>query len=204
MYRPDRIGPWPLVSLETVPEVSASVALVAAAISPPAYIVFDPVPNDNAMAQQLEVSDDWSIGAGLGLAVGVKISGRDVISAEGEYLLSGSGAMFANSQDSDLSIAGIVGRCDEPGEGTGTLPQYALVPLHNAVDVRPGVVQRSCNMTVVLGDFDPDGEDLLTSDLFFGFFYVNHGADPGVLEDLRQHTSIHRYLEDLNPFDPNR
>ena len=204
MYRPDRIGPWPLVTLEQLPEITTGAALVAGAVSPPPYVVFDAVPNDNAMAQMLEVSDDWSIGGGLGLAVGVKVSGRDVLSADGEYLLSCGGAMLANSQDADLSIAGIVGRCDAPGELSGTLPQYSLVPLQMGLDVRPGIVQRSCNMTVVLGDWDPDGEDLLTSDLFFGFFYVNHGADPGVLEDLRQHALIHRYLEDLHPFDPNR
>lgn len=125
----------------------------------------------------------------------------------GEYLLSYGGSFMGYSPDEAVSVRPVIGRFNTPGVQGSTMNQWALVPGDNSVLPTQGAavapLEVTCNGSIVIGDFEPTGI-LLENDLFFGFWMSNGGAAPAAIMAIHASMSVHRYTEDLHPFDPNR
>ncbi len=203
MYRMDRIGPWPLGSLETAPATptGAAIALASGPHTGVSWFAADASTPLGQRAQTWIVSDDLTLAAGDGVAIGVKIGGQALHNSP-EYIIAYGGAIRFFTNDDDLVIGPIVGRVQENSLSEGLLKNYTHVPMMHTAESLARF--KSCNGELVIGDFEPSGEVPQTEEYFSGWWITNHGADPGVVSDIRMSFSIQRYEFDLRPFDPNR
>lgn len=204
MYRPNRIGPWPFVSIESVPLSVAATAVEAnIGIMPKVGTYVDGNTLEDVNAVTFNVVPLFTLVAGEGVALGCMISGA-FVSAEGSFLLS-YGGVVTGFCDFDTMVSPVLGRRDPQG-GVTDLTSYSQVPAcaygdHSESASHPITCQ--ANGTVVIGDFRPEGLDLM-GDLFFGFWFQNMGSNPATFENVNVSASLHRYLGDKNTFDPNR
>lgn len=204
MYRPDRIGPFPFVTLNSgIREISP--ALVEAAMAPikdMAYYLDTLVANVDNKSVTFYFAG-LILAAGEGIVVGPHISGSD-LKRSGEYIYSYGGAWMGDLPDNDVVVMPVLGRLDDNISLSGLMPEYALLPSQNSSRTagdHGGIT--SCNGSVLEGDFKPEGT-LLTNDVMAGFGMFNYGASPATIQKILFTISVHRYLEDLDPFDPNR
>jgi len=206
MYRPNRIGPSQLITLESG-AVAYTVLGAAAIAATLRWETTDVLAFDELRAESIVFGADISVPAGEAVAIGVKILG-DQRFATGEYLLSVGGSFVGFSADDGMAARPIVGRVDENSVAAGQLAQWALVPEESSSDQRTGgaeigALESTVNTTIVMGDFGFEAA-LLVNELFFGFLVMNGGAAVGAVSNALMSASIHRYLGDLAPFDPNR
>lgn len=208
MYRPSRIGPYSLVTLESDIVTVAAASVEGAVVLNASLGAFaqKAVPNVATAAETIRGDGAISIPANSNVAIGVKVSGGQLWSG-GEYILSYGGACRCLVSDTDVTVSPVVGRADVNGLSAFELPQAALVPslTEHSILEQPGAMSQevSANGSVILGDWAPEGA-FLENELFFGFLFMNSGADPSTISELWQSTSVHRYEGDLHPFDPNR
>ncbi len=206
MYRPDRIGPNPFATLDSpsFDKFGLNTATFGTTIEWQSSIG---APNESFKAQSVHFSQIISLPSDEGGAYGVKVLGTSLFDGD-EYLLSVAGSMVGFSNDEGVTIKPIIGRTELNGGAGGTLSQWAFVPELTSGHGRTSgtevsAVFSSCNHTMVIGDFEPSG-DPLENDIFFGFWFANGGSGPAEVTKAHGSFSIHRYISDLKPFDPNR
>ncbi len=205
MYRPNRIGPWPLIPIETGPGTPDVSTIEARKLLFPVVGTFLTTAgiNESTRAETNSAGfagDTISFADREGVALGCAVSGERFFE-DGQYLCSYAGHFSGDVVD--MNVIPVLGRLDADHE---RLLEYSTVPVQseNSFDSDPNRLHRniSCNGTVVLGDFQPSG---LTpdGDLFFGWWVINYDGATD-LTNCTWTCSIHRYKSDLVPFDPNR
>jgi len=210
MYRPDRIGPWPLVNLDDdVNEVNAWPPDALMSLKSVFYAVGEPTPPEQFHSETWFFSLPQEVRAESAIAFGIKITGRPLHPSK-EYMLSYAGGVAFGTSSDSLVVRPIVGRTEDTGFSSGVLEKYAFVTPTELSHQRTSgaeIAPITCHMngTCVMGDFKAASEEGLASgDLFAGFYFQNFGATDASLLHVRLTTSIHRYESDLTPFDPNR
>jgi len=210
MYRPNRIGPNPLITLETVPAGRTELFTAVYGSTIDAEIIGG-VPFDNVSARSVFFSEDISIPAGEQGSIGVSILGTplNVNDIDRQYILSAAGSVLGFSSDEAVGVIPVVGRVSENGVALTSLNFWSLPPSNNSEHVRTSggevsSIGSSFNSSMVMGDFFPQGGDPETNDLYAGWWFTNGGASPVTIANVHLSVSIHRYTTDLNPFDPNR
>lgn len=206
MYRPNRIGPWPLVSVVTGPHVRGNLVSNDLSGAPQAHFSKTGA-NEATMSVHWKFNAALTIGALQGVAIGAKVVGPTFYD-EGQFILSYAGALIGFSDDEGLGIRGIIGQTADVGELDSALNQYSFVPtgayLHERTSgAENAPVTIDANGSVVLGDWAPQDASF-SRELFFGFFLVNGGGVEVSVNNLEISASLHVYVSDLVPFDPNR
>jgi len=206
MYRPNRIGPHPLVTLEAGvrPLTSINETPFGTTVG---FQATEAVAAISRRADNIIYTAQLDVAAvSLGSVV-VKIVGSQLFDTE-QYLISYSGSLRGFTTDEGLMINPIIGRTSANGTATGVLQEYALLPGNAYGGNRTSGAETagfvvSCNGSVIEGDFSDIGT-FLENDIAFGFMISNGGATTAGINDLRLSLSIHRYEFDLQSFDPNR
>lgn len=207
MYRPNRIGPWPLVTLESSlwDPTGATVGTNSGAITgAPIYMAQDAVANEATNARNIQISGTITLGAAKQICVGVKIIGSALFE-DGKYLLSYGGSFMMQPDVAGVGLSAIVGRVAANGAASGALDNWAHVPLlnHKAADGGNHRVYADANGTVILGDWKPEGT-ILTTEYYFGWFMTNMSVNEAIIKNAMGSMSLHRYEQDINTLDPNR
>lgn len=206
MYRPNRIGPWPLVTFDAGPHVQASLGSTAPLSGNPVGEVSKPGGNLATMAEHWRFSASISIPAGNGVSFGVKISGVPLFD-EGEYILEYGGSLVGFSSEEGIAVRALVGRFDDGAVEVSTISRYAIAPSSfshiRASGAETSSLVADCNGEVIMGDWLPIGEEF-EGGIYFGWWIMNGSTSPAEIGDLQGSVSIHRYEGDLRPFDPNR
>lgn len=205
MYRPDRIGPWPLITLESGPTSAASLTTAAFSGTPNVEVIGG-IPEAKKAGSHIFTAD-VSIPAGEQGGFGFAISGAQLFDV-GEYILSVAGEFLGFSSDEAVAVTPIVGRVSTNDVVFNTLTWWHLVQQISSEHSRASgaeisKMQSSCNTQLIMGDFQPIGS-LQSNQLFFGWWLANGGGTVATVEDIHASMSIHRYVEDLRPWDPNR
>lgn len=193
-YKPNRVGPWPLIDIDA--------SLVAPTWSPgvgSSIECFFPAATDYAgqsAASFYDVSETLNNDALYG--IGVKIDGSN-LDQKPDALLSVAGSV--NYAWSGEHLAGFfVGRTDDSLQ-TSTIAKWHLVPLVSAFEFTSTYHQLSTNFTLVLGDFGS-----VTSDdenpLAFGFFIRNRTGGAAAVSEFMGTLSIQRFEGNINIYDP--
>lgn len=206
MYRPDRIGPWMLSTLEAAAFQSGSIPTVTLT-STVRGEASQGAPNESTMAESWFFTEDQVLPEGEGGAFGVKCLGSQLFD-EGEYLLSYAGSFVGSSSDEAVAVVPIIGRFNTPGVTGSTMTNWCILPsqtsnLVPSAGASQAPLEVTCNGSVVMGDWTPTGT-FGANDLFFGFFMMNPGAQAAAISNIYASMSIHRYEGDLHPWDPNR
>jgi len=208
MYRPNRVGPWPLVTLES--SVITSGLFTSSLLGTvPQCNVSSAIGNESTIAEQW-ILGDIAIPAGEHGAIGVKVSGSQLESNKefGEFLVAYGGAFQGFTSDEAVSIRCMLGRASTPGIVGFSCPQFAYVPSVISNHERTSGAEVSsvvgdANGEVVIGDWAPEGA-FLENEIFFGWLIANGGSAVANVSDIQMAASLHRYVSDLHPFDPNR
>lgn len=212
MYRPNRVGPFGLVTLESEPFVTDEATRFGTSNlnAVPLVNVRDSTPNRETDSVTWVYTDDLNLGTTDHGGFGVKIVG-DRVFDENEYILSYSGSFRGFSSAESVSVKAVVGRASSIGIIQFSLFQFAYVPMMHYSHIRTQGAELSqisceCNGSVILGNWRPELAELEDpAELFFGFVMANgDSVGEAVFSNVQASMSIHRYESDLRPFDPNR
>ncbi len=209
MYRPNRIGPHMLVDCNDVQFLADPLVNFASG----SMNTNPPSTTSKASENEEFNSENWNFDGNLDVgpneygAFGVKILGGQVFESH-EYIISYAGSFFGFSADEGMTVRPILGRQTSVGFISSGLEKYAWVPGDNmghlrttGADLAP--ITADANGLVISGDFRPS-VDLSEGNWFFGWVIANGSGGAGVVTNVQASMSIHRYLSDLKPFDPNR
>lgn len=208
MYRPNRIGPWPLLDTENVIFEVPGTGLGQAPFSDIVILNSpDAIAGLEHKAFTVRMTDGIGLASGAATAYGVRVVGTQEFDV-GEYMVSYGGSFLGFSADEGVAIRSVLGRVATNGVDDGSMAQWGLVPEQTNSSMRSAgaeitPLESSVNGTVLIGDWLPGG-NLLQNELFFGFWIANGGASAANIVDVHMTVSLHRYLSDLRPFDPNR
>ncbi len=208
MYRPNRIGPWPLIDLDRDTTILAGSDLVTASesLAKPGCRVQDTTVNESFRSWTVNFRVAGTLPTLAGCAVGVQIAGLAFANSLNSIVSYGGGCnLFAAG--AGIQIIPIIGRAETDG-GPGTdfiCDPWAQVP-YEAVsnDAAGGFAhQVTANGTVIEGPFNNTTATKVGS-MFFGFWICNLTGSGIVITETQVSCSIHRYLHDIDTFDPNR
>jgi hypothetical protein len=205
MYKPNRIGPWPLVDTDGT---SWSFPASPTMGSRKSYTLNleDTTFYTAARATSFTCLTEpmGTIGGGQSMGVGVAISGA-ALPTEASLCSVAGGLRFDCS--GDAAVFAVFGRSNGV-TALATLANPYIMPLTlnqesgAAADVTS--VMASFSTTLVLGDFgasDTEG----TNPLCVGFVVVASGLASGAgLFGFTGSLSIHRFEQQINTFDPDR
>lgn len=210
MYRPDRIGPWPLV--EMTPPFKPGGALLtdkADSLANVSYVVEFAAPRTGETANTWEIDEDWTLPADEGILIGVKVISDTLYEPNGEnfeqWIWTCSGSYSFSVTDVAVNVSAVFGHVATNGLDSGLLREYALLPMMQA-ETASGVndtCNGSVNVQCIDGDWRPSAETAFR-DGIFGFFLQNHSSSVATIGRARLTMSLSRYEHDLTPFDPNR
>lgn len=213
MYRPNRVGPWPLVHVDQT--VSNTGALPAG--NTHFETEFEPSLPDSVI-RSASASEYFfgltnaAVPALESVSIGVAVNGAHPLSElEGNagdpgYLLSVSGSCKVRIPAStQIGIEAVIGRATAAtltsfGSGNNPCASHFVIPC--AIAQGDGFSQAWVNTTVVMGNYN--GAITVTSNpLIFGFRMTNY---TGANAQWRWFggMSVHKYIQDLNTFDPTR
>lgn len=207
MYRPNRIGPWPLVTLDTVPTAVSAATIEAEAagiyLTDIGYWAIGAVGPALQNAGSIKLADQIDMPAGQQAAIGCKILGGSLIES-GEYLVSCGGAFRCYGDGSgEIDVNAIIAKVQTSGLSVGDLTEWAYLPMEHK-NHYGAQLSASCNVSVVLGDWLASGTEN-EKETFFGWLMSNPNV--GVAEAMigvAASVSLQRYGEDIATFDPNR
>lgn len=209
MYRPNRIGPWPLVNLEAAPDVFTAAEVDAAVVTEPAISIWTPkaVANSSTAAETMTSLENLPIAAGERLGIGVKIIGTQENLSSAEYLLSVGGSCQLFSDKKDINVMFFVGRVNAADNGL-QIQRVAnvafIVSQSFGGENDLGALRIDTNMEMVMGNWTPIATPL-DDELVAGVLIVNSSAvQNAVISSFGLTISLHRYEGDLDAFDPNR
>lgn len=207
MYRPNRIGPWPLVDIDaaivTVADTTLEAGLLTIA-SPPEIYVNGATVNTQSRADNFLVSGSLGITTGTGIGLGVQVDGSPLVDVR-DYQVSVSGCCKFHSSQLYGGAQFVFGRADAVASGIiGVTPPVFLAP---DVIINPGIASAfqviGINKSFIVGDFLPSGSEG-SNPLVFGVWLMNGGASTSEFTHVRASLSIDRYVSDIPTFDPNR
>lgn len=207
MYRPNRIGPFPLLNLESGPVQVTKVLAEAAdgSISGIHCYASAAAALQSISARTLYCTEDWDLPATEGLALGVKVIGSQLRSQDEGYIYGVSGSIIGNCNVSELGLIPVIGRVSTNGLQTGfTITRYQIIPFDQLQSTGANrVFSSSFNTELISGDFTPTGS-YDAEEVFCGYWMMNPTAGAAAMENVRVSISLHRYEYDMRPFDPNR
>lgn len=208
MYRPNRIGPWPFVDLDVDTEVMTGEVFNAGAsgLLKPGFNVQDTVVNSEYRSRAFNMIPVSTFSTITGVCIGVQIDGSELDNAS-EYMLSYAGNVRWSANDEGITVQPIIGRAETDG-GPGTtfiIDPYTPVPALNATfgNITESEGMKSCNGTVIVSQSN-NSASVKSGNLCFGFWFQNPTLNSIQITNVLGGLSIHRYLSDVNTFDPNR
>lgn len=215
MYKPNRIGPCPLMHIDQGKKVYGSLAaghLVAQ--DTVNFILPDATIRTNTSSRAFTGSGSWGTNkqATLGVAVnGAHPGGAQTLSGAIGFHLDISGMMMVRvvshpAEVSGLAIYGILARND-----AATLQTFATEPSNVAANWM--MVPTHCesndlgftawfNQTVVIGNYD--GAETYSADPLMAGFAIHSTAGETQTASFVGSVNMHKYIHDINTHDPSR
>ena len=212
MYRPNRIGPWPLAAIDSG-EVDFGILAAASAEGTFEPYVPDAVIRDKTASRQFTARTVATMGVGTRTSVGVAVNGANPVVDDGLAMSTGflvcvSGHMNYEVQagSGPVHVFAAVGRSDDAtldafGTDDNPCANYWYCPAHVFnIDADHGGI--SLNTAIAVGNWD-GAVTPSSNPLIFGFGVVNRSA--GNMQ-VRMYGSmhVHKYSSDLDLFDPTR
>lgn len=216
MYRPNRIGPWPLVHVDKNPVIHTGANMANRIDTFPAesFIVPDATIRTNTASrtqqiQTMTLSNNKTFSIGVALN-GANPYGAQATDGERGFHLSVCGAIAIKltSVVVDFPVVALpfVARATNAtlalsSAGNNPFDDYFLVPA-NSIQQAANYQVTSFNTSLVMGQYD--GDDTYDSDpLYIGFLIRNLGvADENI--NLECSVSAHKFIKDLDTYDPPR
>lgn len=212
MYRPNRIGPHPLLNIDRAPKAYGSITTFQAinVISP---VLPDATIRESTASRQFN-GTLTGLTSGAQFAIGIAVDGSNPIGElAGEddpgMVISMSGYMWLKHSSSNNAPPHVVlARNDAAALATSPAvnpcANYQMIPTDNSgVDGKDSFFSwASFNRTVLLGNYD--GAITYSGDpLILAWVYQN--PDAGTLNLVFEGMlTLHKYIIDLDTLDPNR
>ncbi len=200
-YRPNRIGPWPLIDVDAAPVGKADTVIegIVGTLASPSGFTNQSVRNESARSDTMLITGgDLNLGADEAVFMGVAIGGSPMVSRN--TIISYAGATRFASDTDHCICTPFIGRTTETDD-VFNCPNFSLVPCNQQTG-KVGANTMDCNGSVIAGDFLPSGTEG-TGSIVFGLWLQNIGA-ASVIEAWLGSMSIHRYLGDIQILDPNK
>ncbi len=214
MYRPNRIGPWPCVDIEVVPNVLSSTAALLSddAVWP---IIKGIVPTvtvrDSFTASQMFwVTKTLNAAGGTALnvmAYGVLISGVNA-TPDANVIYSVCGHAFFMVQETDEPMRvlfPIISRLDATPTDINAaivITDYAMLPMTTHIQTGQ-LIQASVNTQCIVGDISGATSSQSALPIFVGWAFGTHENGAYVVT-MGQNINVHKYLSDIPTQDPSR
>ncbi len=206
MYRPNRIGPWPLVDVDASPVLvtKTNLDLTNNALPVPKLWCPDAVVNEVTRAANFDMTNQaWAPGANASGGFGIQVNGAANIDERNTMFAYHFACHFEQNDDSP-QMMGIIGRVDAAAQVV-TVTNNTVLPndSHVAASTANGAYSISGRGCFIVGDFVPSGTEG-TLAYVLGLLYWNPTGGAHQLDSFKASLSLYRYSTDLNVFDPNR
>ena len=209
MYRPNRIGPWPLVDLAIASSwpFGANFDVLDAVV---ADAVRYPQVRTTTIREDFDQVSFVQTGA-VSLNFGQRVSFGCVIDGaalnDRSMIYSGAVALgFVQPTNLELELDAWIGRRDGAGVTIGRasaenpVTSYFSLP----VDVAKGDGYHRLSWLGSVVSVDHVGDGFGVNPVILGCSIGNHGGSSAPLEGLQVNIALHRYVGDVDTFDPNR
>ncbi len=205
MYRPNRIGPWPLVDLNNSVHGVTGAALAGGALLWPileCYVNADTVNAATRSDTIAQITNACALTTGEALGIGCTILGNALSVVESHITVSGMFTAFFDAVG--ISIIPFVGRTPDSA-GFRTLDELVLLPpiMSRGTGLSGSPIECGVNMSGVIGDWLPGGAEVLDA-IVGGFLIKNSSTGTVTMTDMMASISVHRYESDILSFEPNR
>jgi hypothetical protein len=212
MYRPNRIGPWPLVAIDTAPlDMGTLGGAVGDDVCSPHLP--DTTIRSAMATRQMRALTSGAMAANSHLDIGVAVNGSNPNGGEGaaddpSFVISVAGVVVVRtvSGAGPISVVPFLARNNAAtivafGTGGNACTNFNYLP-GESVMLDQDVVQCRINMSLIMGNHD-GAVTPSVNPLIFGFGAWNRSAATAQYK-MQAHLSIHKYEQDLDVFDPTR
>ncbi len=206
MYRPDRIGPWPIANLNKVTTVNSLVDFATSEET--AFATISTVSlNTTSGTDFLHESVLYDVAAGPTLAddkqVGIGVQITDTEEEELRHIYSVWGTLQGDFQ-AHMTYQFCIGRLTAAPHATVAVPVPNAISLPIRIHMGNGAIHASCNISFVSTELDGGTPPSTFFDLAAFWRIQNVSGSSTGLIGLGINVGIHKYKEDLFTHDPNR
>lgn len=210
MYRPNRIGPWPLIHVDKLPIDFGTPANYGNELTFDPHVADTTIRSTTASRMISAYTNATTFTSRASFSIGVAIDGSNPIGApngddqQGFYVSVSGHCVVRDGDDGQLEAC--IGRCDAStltiySSGSNPCADFFRLPIQGMV-AQDEWLSASINTTLLIGHYD--GSDTYESDpLIFGWRLVNQSAGAKQYRMMASMT-IHKYAQDIHAFDPNR
>lgn len=212
MYRPNRIGPWPIGDIEIPPWVPGATLLAAiddvAAPLIGAGVRSVTAPTVSNCEHWVLVNTTLTTTQRTGFALGCLINGVNPDPTNNIlYAISGYAHYTAQVASAEQNIFPFISKLDDtPSDPDAliTITDFWPLPMDSmAVDGTGRVFTASVNTQVIVGNFRGSTAAQSNLPIFVGWGFYNSDSD-GFAVTARGSISVYKYLEDIQTQDPMR
>lgn len=211
MYRPNRIGPWPLIHVDKAPIAMGTLASSYNETN----LQFNPAAPDATVrsefaSRQMSGANLVALPRESTISFGVGVNGN-VPADVGTALMFGCAASLTLRQltvaTNDFTVRAHIGRCNNAtigifsGSAVNLCDNYAQVPGVN-VEYATRALTASINTSVIIGDFD-GAVVASTNPILFGWTVQNNSATALQFE-WEAFVSLQKYIKDIDTYDVGR
>lgn len=206
MYRPDRIGPAPLVEVDNVAHSLGGADFAAGDDAFPNRTVrcMDNVVNAITRADKMHTNGiAYSVVAGNSVSFGVQVNGTnpnvEQLGVMFEYYVSG-----IYHADADIIPNLIIGRAEDSSQDP-EVHEFSFLPMDMlttfTTDDHPSsfCAKGSC----IVRDWSGGATERSTP-IVLGLCFTNLGSTAQTFQDLQMSMSLYKYVSDLDTVDPTR
>ncbi len=202
MYRPNRIGPWPVVNFELPPIELTMTDFNSVDHANHAFGMFSPnvVVPESLGSETILFDSDTNIAANSSAGIGIQVNGA---STQHDYIWSISAQLSAVVNDGDVDIDLCIGRLDAvPSASSSVIVTNAkYVPCTKVRD--SGQIYIHANLEIV-GQREGQAQPSPEHPIGLFFHIVNETVGPKVTSQMKIQLNLQKYLADLITFDPSR
>lgn len=196
MYRPNRIGPYPLTSIDgALYNINTSVVDTFLGDTRTFTVLMDDgSPPEFAKARRITVTGTQELAADESYAIGIQISGT----ALGKPFILGAAGSVSFQAEAGIRAIPFVGRSATVADTISGISTYDLLPCTSRSD---GFI--SYDTGLVAGQFGSAASESSNA-LITGCWFINTTGAALDVTDVTASFSLQRYLQDIPTFDPNR
>lgn len=212
MYRPNRIGPWPLVNLDRAPHSYGSLT------GHQAPNVHSPITPDSTIRTETASRQFFgtitSLAAANVVTIGIALAGDNPLGdlaggGDPGVLYSASGIMTLRNSAQLLTGPPVPQICRNDADTLATTPTPNAAANHQMLPYDAGAVSfngfmSSCsfNTSFIIGNFD--GSITYSSDPLILCWTYKNGSGTTVSIEFSGMLTFHKYLKDLDTLDSGR
>jgi len=198
MYRPDRIGPWPLCDIDATNVWTPTATMGTQS----AYVAnLEDVTEYTAARTRVFSVGNVAVGAAQSWCVGIKIAGGALTDSP-NALLSVAGNIHYTQAENQGQVFAFIGRGADSSAAPAIIPTW-FIPVTGVAEGTQNIFNLGFSTTIVLGDFGSSSTDLVTP-LILCIGALNGLGSTVNMSFCQGSLSIHRYEADIDTFDPNR